>query len=127
MVRHVSKKVDWLLGKWSPIIEEVAKFPGKVIYFFRSNTLKVDPQIAKTDFEKSLNIYNQSYFDNYEDGYLLVSTYDYDNGSFILLYLKEKIKKFSDGFLHLMKYIKWHLNLLMVLIHIDITDHNTLC
>ena len=89
MVRHVSKG-GLLLGKWSPIIEEVAKFPGKVIYFFRSNTLKVDPQIAKTDFEKSLNIYNQSYFDNYEDGYLLVSTYDYDNGSFILLYsLKE--------------------------------------
>ena len=43
----------WIaIGKWSPIIEEVAKFPGKVIYFFRSNTLKVDPQIAKTDFEK---------------------------------------------------------------------------
>ena len=51
MVRHVSKG-GLLLGKWSPIIEEVAKFPGKVIYFFRSNTLKVDPQIAKTDFEK---------------------------------------------------------------------------
>ena len=51
----------WIaIGKWSPIIEEVAKFQESN-YFFRSNTLKVDPQIAKTDFEKSLNIYNQSY------------------------------------------------------------------
>ena len=58
----------------------------KSISFFRSNTLKADPQIADTRFKKSLNIYNEKYFETYEDGYLLVSTYDQENGSFVLLY-----------------------------------------
>ncbi len=89
MVRHVATG-GLLLGKWTPLIENVAKFPGKIIYLFRSNAMKVDPQIADTDADRSLKILNKKYFDANEDGYLLVSTYDYENGSFILLYsLKE--------------------------------------
>ena len=84
MVRHVSKG-GVLLGKWTPVIESIAMFPGKVFLFLEAILLKLILKLQIQDL-KSLNIYNEKYFETYEDGYLLVSTYDQENGSFVLLY-----------------------------------------
>ena len=84
MVRHVVKG-GTLLGQWTDVIDDISKFPGKIITLARSNSTKINPQISDTNLSKSLNILDKEKFKN-ENGYLLVSTYDYENGSFVLLY-----------------------------------------
>ena len=64
MVRHVVKG-GTLLGQWTDIVDDISKFPGKIITLARSNSTKIDPQISDTNLYSWLytNVY-QSIFGN---------------------------------------------------------------
>ena len=52
MVRHVSKG-GVLLGKWTPVIESIAMFPGKVFLFLEAILLKLILKLQIQDLKKA--------------------------------------------------------------------------
>lgn len=87
-VRHVVKG-GILLGKVGILVENIAKFPGKVIILFKSHSTEISPQILKAKEKYLIKDYNLS--KNY-DGYLLVSSYDQDGSHIYLLDIENKKK-----------------------------------
>ena len=83
VVRHVAKG-GVLLGTIGDVAEIIAKFPGRVIILFKSNSTEISPQIFESKSLKGLQIYNQEQTDN-EKGYLLVSSYNAE-GSYVFLF-----------------------------------------
>ena len=90
-VRHVTKG-GFLLGNIGILIDNIAKFPGKVIILFRSHSTEISPQILEANEDYFLNDYNLS---NDYEGYLLVSSYDND-GSYVYLLDVESKKKIYE-------------------------------
>ena len=94
VVRHVAKG-GMMTGKIGFIAESIAKYPGKIIVLLSGYDLDPQPQIFDTDETFTLETNNDEIFNDTEDGFLLVSTYDKDGSIVKLFDLKKKKTIFS--------------------------------
>ena len=83
-VRHVTKG-GFLLGKVGILVDNIARFPGKVIILFKSHSTEISPQIFNTKENYLVKDYKLS---TIYDGYLLVSSYDLEGSHIYLLDIK---------------------------------------
>ena len=87
VVRHVAKG-GILTGKVGFIVDQIARYPGRVITLLNSYDIDPEPQIFDTEDTFNLKVHNNELFNEKEDGYLLVSTFDKNGSSVILFSLK---------------------------------------
>ena len=87
VVRHVAKG-GILTGKVGFIADQIARYPGRVITLLNSYDIDPEPQIFDTEDTFNLKVHNNELFNEKEDGYLLVSTFDKNGSSVILFSLK---------------------------------------
>ncbi len=90
VVRHVAKGGN-LTGQIGIIAESIAKYPGRLITLLNSYDIDPNPQIFEADEEFILKIHNNELFKKYEDGFLLVSSFNLEEGPNVQLFsLKEQ-------------------------------------
>tara|TARA_Y100000590_G_C15735849_1_gene1018506 strand:+ start:2630 stop:3961 length:1332 start_codon:yes stop_codon:yes gene_type:complete len=90
VVRHVAKGGN-LTGQIGIVAESIAKFPGKFIRLLNSYDINPNPQIFNTKQKFVLKIHNKELFKKNENGFLLVSSFNLDEGPNVQLFsLKEQ-------------------------------------